>query len=715
VSSSSASLAALLAQGQQLHDAGHAAQALAYFQRALAMQPDSLDAANAYTALLVETGKIKEAFHLLDFRRAAVLKHADSACNWAIVCEQVGQIELAAQAYETTLHLQTDHLRALNNSALLAASRQDWATATARLSRALALAPENLGIAVNLTDVLSASHQQERALQIITNAAQQLSDLNSRPDVHLRLAVQLAFCAKFDTASTALHQLSDAARQLLPDYLESIGISANRFGWSAKRLPSAEALYQLHAFDALLQCDWKNQPRLVALMRDWIDTSHRLQQAHDWRDLQFFALMLPLSEEQQGHATQDSRRYFVKHAGSQQLPVWREQSDGRIHVAIAAQNLREERQRSLLLSWMKRIDRQRFAMHIFSQTASPAAQEYREIAQLSASFTEIAAMSSTDVVQKIRATGVHIFMDTAYYTPSCRADLPFYGVAPVQLRHQSWQRLNPGTVQFVVSDHFTTPDGYQGSSNHDGATHGPTVRLPYSCWLHSDDTPPETSTPHRGSLGLPEDALVLCCRVGTPMIDPTSFSLWMQILSRLPESVLWLPAFDLSAQTNLRREAELAGISAHRLVFARSATRAQQLAQLRHADLFLDTLLFNANHGLVDALRMGVPALSCAGHNMASRLGGSIICAAGLPELVFDSEVLGVEAARKQYLERAVALGESPGELQQIKQRLGNLQSTAPLFQINQRVAEWQTAWQGMAEQARHGVPLTAFDVPPSL
>jgi protein O-GlcNAc transferase len=205
---------------------------------------------------------------------------------------------------------------------------------------------------------------------------------------------------------------------------------------------------------------------------------------------------------------------------------------------------------------------------------------------------------------------------------------------------------------------------------------------------------------------------VLCSRLGTPMIDPATFALWMQIMQALPHAVLWLPSYEVAAQVNLRREAQDAGIAAARIIFATSASRSQQLAQLRHADLFLDALLFNANHGLVDALRMGVPALSCAGNNMASRLGGSIIRAAGLPELVFDSEVLGVEAARRQYLECAIALGRQPLELKKLKEKLKSLLSSAPLFQMDQRVAEWQTAWEMMAAQARQGLPFTAFDVP---
>ncbi|NJS35633.1 MAG: hypothetical protein HC765_03065 [Brachymonas sp.] len=299
-------------------------------------------------------------------------------------------------------------------------------------------------------------------------------------------------------------------------------------------------------------------------------------------------------------------------------------------------------------------------------------------------------------------------MDTAYYTPSCRAELPFMGVAPIQLRHVSWQRLNAGTVQFVMGDHITHPDGYCASINHHGAVHGPTLRLPHSCWLHCDDTV-AAAQPTRQSLGLPEDAFVLCSRVGTPMMDPETFALWMQVMHALPQAVLWLPSFERTAQTHLRAHASAAGIAPERVVFAPPAARPVYLAQLRQADLFLDTLLFNANHGLAEALRMGVPALSCAGHNMASRLGGSILHAAGLKDCVFDSHTMGQEAARLAYLNRAVELGLQADQLQQLKTSLKNQHNSASLFNPSLQVAQWQAAWQEMANQARQGLRHGSF------
>lgn len=119
---------------------------------------------------------------------------------------------------------------------------------------------------------------------------------------------------------------------------------------------------------------------------------------------------------------------------------------------------------------------------------------------------------------------------------------------------------------------------------------------------------------------------------------------------------------------------------------------------------FVDALRFNANHGLVDALRMGVPAISCAGNSMASRLGGSIIRAAGLPDCVFEDP--------SAYLAAGIALGRDAGKLTRLRQQLQAARPTAPLFDAQARVREWEAAWTVMAERSRAGLPPAAFDVP---
>src|SRR6185295_20078212 len=87
----------------------------------------------------------------------------------------------------------------------------------------------------------------------------------------------------------------------------------------------------------------------------------------------------------------------------------------------------------------------------------------------------------------------------------------------------------------------------------------------------------------------------------------------------------------------LRREAQSRNVSPDRLIFAPRLPLAEHLARHGVADLFLDTLPYNAHTTANDALFAGLPLITCAGETFASRVSGSHLHAIGLAELVTDS------------------------------------------------------------------------------
>src|SRR3954454_21102221 len=80
------------------------------------------------------------------------------------------------------------------------------------------------------------------------------------------------------------------------------------------------------------------------------------------------------------------------------------------------------------------------------------------------------------------------------------------------------------------------------------------------------------------------------------------------------------------------------GVDPDRLVFARRvASSSEHLGRHRLADLFLDTLPYNAHTTASDALWAGLPVLTCTGDTFAGRVAGSLLRAAGLGELITTS------------------------------------------------------------------------------
>ena len=199
---------------------------------------------------------------------------------------------------------------------------------------------------------------------------------------------------------------------------------------------------------------------------------------------------------------------------------------------------------------------------------------------------------------------------------------------------------------------------------------------------------PIGKTPLRQDCGLPEGAFVFCCFNQTFKITPAVFAAWMRILKATPNSVLLLLDCNSWAKQNLIREAALQGIVEERLVFAPRVSIADHLARHVHADLFLDTLPYNAHTTCSDALWMGVPVLTCVGETFAARVAGSLLNAINLTELITYS--------LQEYENTAITLAKTPNLLLQIKQKLQANKMTSPLFDTKLFARSIEAAYQSM-------------------
>lgn len=205
----------------------------------------------------------------------------------------------------------------------------------------------------------------------------------------------------------------------------------------------------------------------------------------------------------------------------------------------------------------------------------------------------------------------------------------------------------------------------------------------------------EETDPTRAEAGLPEDAFVFCCFNGTQKITPHVFDRWMEILKRTPGSVLWL--LDSNPETNarLRDAAEARGVDRTRLVFALKLQNAFHLARYRLADLFLDTTPYGAHTTASDALWMAVPVLTWSGRCFASRVCGSLVRSAGLPELVVDSA--------EAYVEKAVELGADRAKARALRDTLEANRDSCVLFDMDLLAGKLEALYDEMIAEHQAG------------
>jgi predicted O-linked N-acetylglucosamine transferase (SPINDLY family) len=200
--------------------------------------------------------------------------------------------------------------------------------------------------------------------------------------------------------------------------------------------------------------------------------------------------------------------------------------------------------------------------------------------------------------------------------------------------------------------------------------------------------------------------MVFCCFNNSFKITPHVFDVWMRLLRAVEGGVLWLLATNASAPNNLRREAQSQGVSAERLIFAPIVPSSEDhLARHRLADLFLDTIPYNAHATASDALWAGVPVLTCSGATFASRVAGSLLTAVGLPELITHS--------LEDYEALALKLARDPALLASLRQKLARNRETHALFDTARFTRHIEAAYTTMWERSQRGEPPQSFAVTP--
>jgi predicted O-linked N-acetylglucosamine transferase (SPINDLY family) len=201
----------------------------------------------------------------------------------------------------------------------------------------------------------------------------------------------------------------------------------------------------------------------------------------------------------------------------------------------------------------------------------------------------------------------------------------------------------------------------------------------------------------REECGLPGEGFVFCCFNHNYKITPAVFDAWMRILREVPGSVLWLREANAAATTNLKREAEARGVSAERIIFAgRLPLLSDHLARHRLADLFLDTLPYNAHTTASDALWAGLPVLTQIGETYVGRVAASLLNAVGLPELVTHSSA--------EYIDLAIEIANHPEISRAMKAKLAENRLSTPLFDTKLVTRQIESAFTAMYERYQAGL-----------
>ncbi len=353
----------------------------------------------------------------------------------------------------------------------------------------------------------------------------------------------------------------------------------------------------------------------------------------------------------------------------------------------------------LLAGVLECHDRDAFEIHVFSYGPEIEDAMRARVRATVDHFNDCARLSDGAMIAAARQAGLDIAVDLKGYTQDARL-APFAArLAPVQVSYLGY----PGTIgadflDYILADATVLPMDQQRFYDEK------IVHLPGSYQANDDRRVIAPEVPTRAEAGLPADGFVYCCFNNAYKITPEVFASWMRVLNAVPDSALWLMSNDAESIDRLRSVAAEQGIDPTRLVFGPSLPSAKHLARHRLADLFLDTLPYNAHTTASDALWAGLPVLTQMGNAFSGRVAASLLNAVGLPEMI-TRDVAAYEAL-------AIALGRDPARAAALKAKLAAAIPTAPLFNTPRFTRHLESAYRMMLQRRAAGLPPEGFAVP---
>ncbi len=642
---------------------GRNAEALAACDEAAATKPEDAELWNTRGLALYGLGRFAEAIAAYERAVALAPRHAVALANRGNALRRAGRLPEALASVDQALAIAPDFAAGWQQRAAVQLALGNAPEALGSLDRALALAPRNPVLHQLRGDVLRALDRGNDAIVAYTRA----------------IEADPRFAPAWSMRGYALHALGQNDHAM------------RDFAHAVQAAPDDAFALSMLSLLRMYNAEWEGRAATLA------ELTARVQRGGAGVEPFVFLVQSDSAEDQLRCAREAAARFAVTAA-----PLWNGAAYGhaKLRVAYLSADFREHATAYLIAELIERHDRRRFEVAGVSWCGEHASPIRERLRRGFDRFLDVREWSDHEVATWLSDNEVDIVVDLMGFTNGARPGICALRPAPVQINFLGY----PGTCgsanyDYIIADATVIPPGAEAHYAEQ------VVRLP-DCYQPNDrQRPLAQHVPGRAELGLPEDGVVFCAMNATYKITPQMWDVWMQLLSAVPGSVLWLLDGGATATANLRRHAQARGVAPERIVFAPRVPLAHYLARMQRADLFLDTLPCTAHTTASDALWAGVPLVTTLGNTFAGRVAASVVRAAGLPDLVAPSLA--------EYEALALRLATEAEALSAVRARLAAQRMTCPLFASDRYRQHLEVAFATMSERVAAGLPPAGFTVAP--
>lgn len=363
-------------------------------------------------------------------------------------------------------------------------------------------------------------------------------------------------------------------------------------------------------------------------------------------------------------------------------------NNSKIRLGYFSNDLKEHPVGQMVSSMFIFHDRKKFEVIALSYGKDDGGEIRKTIKKNVDEFVDLSQDGLTDIemAKIINSKKIDILIEMTGYTKDTRLGVASFKPSPIQMHYLGF----PGTlgadfVDYMIVDKIIAPKSEQKYF---------TEKLLYlpRCYQVNSGIKITEEIYKREDFGLPKTGFVFGSFNQVYKIDKVIFSLWMNILKRVPNSVLWLLEQFPECVLNLKDEAKRHGVDPDRIIFSKHMPKHNHLGRLKLTDLGLDTINYGGHTTTTDYIWSGIPVITKLGTHFASRVCSSILTEAGLSDLVVKD--------LKEYENLAVDLATNSKKLNKYKAIISQDKLKTNLFDTKSFVTDLEKIY--LKTYARH-------------
>ncbi len=632
------------------------------FRKATEINPNRFDIYNNLSIVLLQENKLKEAIHSWDQAIKLNPNFSEGYFGKGNAFTDLKDYSQAIDNFKKALEIKPDYKQAYNNLASVYANLKDYKNAIKIFKKAINIKPVHFNEYNNLGNIYYESYEFNKAIENYNLA------LKINPDFPLiyynkakalyKINLKQEAIFNYEKAISINKNFAEAYKNLGNLYLDlkTLEKSIYNHEQALKINPKIKYLSGTILQSKCGMCDWRNFKKEKEILANDILNGKKAASP-------FSTILIYDSPSIQKMAS----NLFVESEFKKPKYLKNKKQNKKIRVAYYSADFHNHATMYLMANLFELHDKTKFETFAFSFGPNDESQIRKRVSKSFDKFFDVKLKNTNEIVKLSRDLNIDIAVDLKGFTNDNRFDLFVERCAPIQISYLGYPgTLASDSIDYLVADKTLIPEENKKFYSEK------IIYMPNTYQVNDSTLKVSEKKFERKDLGLPEKGIVFCSFNQSYKILPDMFRIWIRILKKVENSVLWLMTDNEITEKNLKNEFIKNEIKENRLIFASRMHHQEHLSRLKLADIFLDTFPYNAHTTASDALRVGIPVVTLKGQSFASRVASSLLNCLDLNELITDNE--------NEYQKVAIKLAENNSLLQEIKRKINHNVSTKPLF-----------------------------------